>query len=118
VLPSLCATRATLIPPPPGSRFGAEQRNFLVGSTRETFTKMSIAGLIVIVAMSGISVTSVGSGQVTRVTYCRNQAFARIKSFSVHVKPAMCGKIEHKNKGKGRRRAADCRQQKDIFRTD
>jgi hypothetical protein len=38
---------------------GAEQRSFLVGSTRETLTKMSMAGLIVIVAMSGIGAASV-----------------------------------------------------------
>jgi hypothetical protein len=41
------------MPPPPGSRLGDEQRNFLVGATRETLTKMSMAGLMVRVAMSG-----------------------------------------------------------------
>src|SRR5690349_14635910 len=41
------------MPPPPGSRLGAEQRSFDVGSTRATLTKMSIAGLIVRVTMSG-----------------------------------------------------------------
>jgi hypothetical protein len=41
------------MPPPPGSRFGAEQRIFAVDSTRATLTKMSTAGLIVSVTMSG-----------------------------------------------------------------
>jgi len=34
-------------------RLGAEQRSFRVGSTRPTFTKMSMAGLIVSVTISG-----------------------------------------------------------------
>src|SRR3569623_2007851 len=41
------------MPPPPGSRFGAEARIFAVGSTRATMTKMSTAGLIVSVTISG-----------------------------------------------------------------
>src|SRR4051794_40382194 len=40
------------MPPPPGSRFGAEQRILLVGSTRVVLTKMSTAGLMVMVTMS------------------------------------------------------------------
>src|SRR5689334_5889271 len=41
------------MPPPPGSRFGGEQRSFDVGSTRATLTNISTAGLIVRVTISG-----------------------------------------------------------------
>jgi hypothetical protein len=41
------------MPPPPGSRLDGEQRNFRVACTRGTLTKMSMAGLIVSVTMSG-----------------------------------------------------------------
>jgi hypothetical protein len=57
------------MPPPPGSRLGAEQRIFLVGSTRSTLTKMSTAGLIVIVAMSGIVAESAAFGSRLRAEF-------------------------------------------------
>src|SRR3990167_8645640 len=53
--PSRLATRATLIPPPPGSRLSPLQRNFRTGSTRSTEVETSTAGL-------GVRVRTMGMG--------------------------------------------------------
>lgn len=53
--PSVFTTRATLIPPPPGSWRGSEHRSFSVLITRAVLTERSIAGLRVRVAIRGIA---------------------------------------------------------------
>jgi hypothetical protein len=49
--PSLAMTRATLTPPPPGSRRTDVLRSLCVGTTRATSAEMSMAGFMVRVTM-------------------------------------------------------------------
>jgi hypothetical protein len=51
-------TRATLIPPPPGSRRGAAQRNLLNGAIWPTDVETSMAGLGVMVMICVNSASS------------------------------------------------------------
>jgi hypothetical protein len=70
------------MPPPPGSRLGADVRIFRVGSTRAVLTKMSTAGLMVIVTMS-LTIRK-------RYSRCRGS-----DSFGTQKKPAtVSGRLE------------------------